>query len=52
MISSQVGVICKLTEGALIALIQIVNKDIKQEVSQYQPLGNTAVTGHHLDVTP
>jgi len=27
----QLGVICKLTEGTLNALIQIINKDIKQD---------------------
>src|SRR5699024_1036687 len=39
--SSQLGVICKLTEGALNALIQVVNKDIKQDRPQHRPLGNT-----------
>ena len=29
--SSQLGVICKLSEGALNALIQVINKDIKQD---------------------
>ena len=33
--SSQLGVICKLIEGALNALIQIINKDIKQDGLQY-----------------
>ena len=38
---SQLDVICKLTEGALNALIQIINKDIEQDRPQYQPLRNT-----------
>ena len=39
--SSQLGVICKFTEGALNALIQVINKDIKQDRSQYQSLRKT-----------
>ena len=39
--SSQLGVICKLTEGALNAPIQVINKDIKQDSPQHRPLGNT-----------
>jgi len=35
------GAICKLTEGALNFLIHVINKDIKQDGTQYQPLGNT-----------
>ena len=38
---SQLGVICKLTEGALNALIQLISKDIKQDRPQHRPLGNT-----------
>ena len=37
----QLGVICKLTEGALNPLIQIIDKDIKQNWPQYWALGNT-----------
>ncbi|KAK4827977.1 hypothetical protein QYF61_022679 [Mycteria americana] len=33
--SAQLGVICKLTEGALNPLVQIIDKDIKQNWSQY-----------------
>jgi len=33
--SSQLGVICKLTEGALNPLIQIINKDIEQNRPHY-----------------
>jgi len=29
------------TEGSLSPLIHIINKDIKQDSPQYQPLGNT-----------
>ncbi|KAK4816367.1 hypothetical protein QYF61_016271 [Mycteria americana] len=39
---TQLGVICKLTEGALDALIQIIDKDIKQNWPQHRALGNTA----------
>ena len=36
---SQLGVICKLTESALNALIQVINKDTEQDRPQYRPLG-------------
>ena len=39
--SSQLGVICKLTEGALSALIQVISKDIEEDRPQARPLGNT-----------
>ncbi|KAK4811279.1 hypothetical protein QYF61_023331 [Mycteria americana] len=39
---TQLGVICKLTEGALNPLIQIIDKDIKQDWPQHRALGNTA----------
>ncbi|GAB0183302.1 hypothetical protein GRJ2_000795500 [Grus japonensis] len=39
---TQPGVICKLTEGTLDPLIQIIDKDIKENWPQYQALGNTA----------
>ena len=29
------GIICKLTEGALNILIQVINKDIEQDRPQY-----------------
>ena len=32
---------CRLTEGALHHLIQVINKGIKQDRPQYWPLGNT-----------
>ncbi|KAK4828336.1 hypothetical protein QYF61_025805 [Mycteria americana] len=38
---TQLGVICKLTEGALDLLIQIIDKDIKQNWPQHRALGNT-----------
>ncbi|KAK4810059.1 hypothetical protein QYF61_007223 [Mycteria americana] len=38
---TQLGVICKLIEGALNPLIQIIDKDIKQEWPQHRALGNT-----------
>ncbi|KAK4821657.1 hypothetical protein QYF61_026755 [Mycteria americana] len=39
---TQFGVVCKLTEGALDPLIQIIDKDIKQNWPQHRALGNTA----------
>ncbi|KAK4818705.1 hypothetical protein QYF61_017926, partial [Mycteria americana] len=39
---AQLGVICKLTEGALNPFIQIIDKDIKQNWPQHRALGNTA----------
>ncbi|KAK4809957.1 hypothetical protein QYF61_002914 [Mycteria americana] len=37
---AQLGVICKLTEGALDHLIQIIDKDLKQNWPQHRALGN------------
>ncbi|KAK4828566.1 hypothetical protein QYF61_027656 [Mycteria americana] len=39
---TQLGVICKLTEGALDPFVQIIDKNIKQNWSQHRALGNTA----------
>ncbi|KAK4810558.1 hypothetical protein QYF61_004521 [Mycteria americana] len=39
---TQLGVICKLTEGALDPFVQIIDKDIKQDWPQHRALGNTA----------
>ncbi|KAK4820631.1 hypothetical protein QYF61_002217 [Mycteria americana] len=39
---TQLGVICKLTEGALNPFVQIIDKDIKQNWLQHRALGNTA----------
>ncbi|KAK4810060.1 hypothetical protein QYF61_007224 [Mycteria americana] len=38
---AQLGVICKLIEGALDPFVQIIDKDIKQEWPQHRALGNT-----------
>ncbi|KAK4810062.1 hypothetical protein QYF61_007226 [Mycteria americana] len=38
---AQLGVICKLSEGALDPFVQIIDKDIKQEWPQHRALGNT-----------
>ena len=54
------GVICKRTEGALSAPIQIIHKGIKQDRSQYQPLGTTThdrlpagcISIHHHSLGP
>ncbi|KAK4831748.1 hypothetical protein QYF61_018946 [Mycteria americana] len=43
---AQFGVICKLTEGALDPLVQIIDKNIKQDWTQTEPWGTPLVTGH------
>ncbi|RMC13338.1 hypothetical protein DUI87_10873 [Hirundo rustica rustica] len=49
---TQVSVICKLTAGALNPIIQIIDKDIKQDNTDTEPLGKPLVTNHQLDVAP
>ncbi|KAK4806220.1 hypothetical protein QYF61_001143 [Mycteria americana] len=49
---TQLGVICKLTEGALDPLIQIIDKDVKQDWPQHRTLGTPLVTGRQLDLPP
>ncbi|KAK4828527.1 hypothetical protein QYF61_026949 [Mycteria americana] len=53
---AQLGVICKLTEGALDPFVQIIDKDIKQNWPQHRALGITACdwppTGSWLLVIP
>ncbi|KAK4817223.1 LOW QUALITY PROTEIN: hypothetical protein QYF61_004134 [Mycteria americana] len=39
---AQLGVICKLTEGALDPFVQILDKNVKQNWPQHRALGNTA----------
>ncbi|KAK4829578.1 hypothetical protein QYF61_005678 [Mycteria americana] len=39
---AQLGVVCKLTEGALDPLVHIIDKDVKQNWPQHRALGNTA----------
>ncbi|KAK4817614.1 hypothetical protein QYF61_020409 [Mycteria americana] len=39
---TQLGAICKLTEGALDPFTQIIDKDVKQNCPQHRALGNTA----------
>ncbi|KAK4823224.1 hypothetical protein QYF61_027565 [Mycteria americana] len=39
---TQLGVVCKLTEGALHPFVQIIDKDIKQNWPHHRALGNTA----------
>ncbi|KAK4810950.1 hypothetical protein QYF61_013358 [Mycteria americana] len=39
---TQLGDVCKLTEGALDPFVQIIDKDIKQNWPQHRALGNTA----------
>ncbi|PKU39790.1 hypothetical protein llap_9902 [Limosa lapponica baueri] len=38
---TQLGVICKFTEGALHPLVQIIDKDVKEKWPQYRALGDT-----------
>ncbi|KAK4820465.1 LOW QUALITY PROTEIN: hypothetical protein QYF61_027747 [Mycteria americana] len=38
---TQLGVVCKLAEGALDPFVQIIDKDIKQNWPQHRALGNT-----------
>ncbi|KAK4825904.1 hypothetical protein QYF61_003399 [Mycteria americana] len=57
---TQLGVTCKLTEGALDPFVQIIDKDIKQNWPQHRALGNTTCdqppTGvnsiHHHSLVP
>ncbi|KAK4810276.1 hypothetical protein QYF61_015306 [Mycteria americana] len=57
---AQLGVICKLLEGALDPFVQIIDKDIKHGWPQHRALGNTACarlpTGvnsiHHQSLGP
>ncbi|KAK4818296.1 hypothetical protein QYF61_010438 [Mycteria americana] len=39
---TQLGIICKLTEGTLDTFAQIIDKDVKQNWPQHRALGNTA----------
>ncbi|KAK4814498.1 hypothetical protein QYF61_020860 [Mycteria americana] len=39
---TQLGVVCKLSEGALDPFVQIIDKDIEQDWPQHRALGNTA----------
>ncbi|KAK4817959.1 hypothetical protein QYF61_003479 [Mycteria americana] len=43
---TQLGVICKLTEGALDPFVQIIDKDVKQNWPNTEPWGTPLVTGH------
>ncbi|KAK4806798.1 hypothetical protein QYF61_005594 [Mycteria americana] len=49
---AQLGVVCKLTEGALDPLIQIIDKDIKQNWPQHRALGDTACDWPPTGVNP
>lgn len=49
---SQLGVVYKLTEGALNPLIIITDKDIEQNCPQYWPWGTLLVTNYQPDLTP
>ena len=44
------GVICKLTDGALDPLMQIIDKEIKQGWPNPEAWGTLLVTGHQLDL--
>jgi len=50
---TQLVVICKLTEGALNPLIQVTDKDLKQDQRpKTEPSGTPLVTSFQLDLTP
>ena len=40
--SSQLCIISNLAEGGLYAFTQVIGEDVKQDLTQYQSLGNTA----------
>ncbi|KAK4822886.1 hypothetical protein QYF61_021105 [Mycteria americana] len=44
-INTQLGVVCKLTEGALDPFVQIIDKDIKENWPQHRALGDTFSQG-------
>ncbi|KAK4809818.1 hypothetical protein QYF61_014286 [Mycteria americana] len=46
---TQLGVTCRLTEGALHRFVQIIDKDIKQDWPQHRALGTPLVTGRQLE---
>ncbi|KAK4826382.1 hypothetical protein QYF61_008053 [Mycteria americana] len=46
---TQLGVICKLTESTLDPLVQIIDKDIKQNWPQHRAWGTPLVTGRQLE---
>ncbi|KAJ7405122.1 hypothetical protein WISP_141802 [Willisornis vidua] len=48
----QLGVICKFANGGLNSLIQIINKDIKQNWAQYSSLENTTVDQAPTECSP
>lgn len=48
---TQVGITCKLSEGALDPLINSTDKTIKTGPSN-EPWGALVVTSHQLDLTP
>ncbi|KAK4811096.1 hypothetical protein QYF61_016382 [Mycteria americana] len=49
---TQLGVICKLTEGALDPFVQIIDKDVKQNWPQHRALGNTTCDRPPTGVNP
>ncbi|KAK4823558.1 hypothetical protein QYF61_003302 [Mycteria americana] len=46
---TQLGVICKLTDGAINPFVQIIDKDIKQNWPPTEPWGTPLVTGRQLE---
>jgi len=50
-ISSQLGVICRLTD-AFNPLIQVINKDSEQDRPSNNPWRTPLMTGNQLDLTP
>ncbi|KAK4815789.1 hypothetical protein QYF61_007229 [Mycteria americana] len=51
--TTQLGVICKLAEGALDLAINVIDENIEQHWSLYRPLYRTPlITDLHLDIEP
>ncbi|KAK4815422.1 hypothetical protein QYF61_001410 [Mycteria americana] len=46
---TQLGVVCKPSEGALDPLVQITDKDVKRTGPNTEPWGTPLVTGHQLE---
>jgi len=49
---AQLGVVCKLTEGTLSPLIQVIDEALNKTRPKTEPWGTPLVTRHQLDLTP
>jgi len=50
--TTQLGVVCKLTKGALNPTVKATDKDVEAPQSQNGPQGIQLITGFHLDKEP